>query len=1006
MTLTACGDLVNATKSLIDESLYSRQLYVLGREGMHKMQESDVLVVGLGGLGVEVAKNIILSGVRSVTLFDKTICTARDLSSQYFLREKDIGKERASACLCALAELNQYVKVSTLQEDSLLSALESFTLVITTTCDIREQLEINDECRKRGISFISCQVAGLFAHVFCDFGADHLVVDSTGEPCNSGIISNIATDGVVTCHEDSKHSLEDGDLVVFREIRPFPLLSDCDPLSVRVINRDSFLISLPANSPAYLGGGIFQQVKRKHHLHFASLLQSLNSPQFIPSDFAKIERQVPILELFKGLSEFRYTHSRFPRQEDLEVFSKILQEEVPESLAIQFLRGCACVISPMCSVIGGLVAQEALKACTGKFMPLMQHMAFDALECLPKFHSPTIASSLNNRYGDLIELFGDSFVDRLHSCKLFLVGAGAIGCEMLKCWTTLGLGRKLEVGAISVTDMDTIEKSNLNRQFLFRSHDIGKGKAVVAAAACTRMNSDFRVLPFQDRVAVETEDVFNEDFFAPLDAVVNALDNVAARQYMDSRCIRFSLPLLESGTLGTKGNVQVVLPFQTESYASSADAPERSIPSCTIRNFPSQIEHTVTWALSYFRDLFFTAPLAVNNFISSRKFENSVTSETLVGILELLQTRPKTLGECVSWALGKFQELFFNSISQLLHSFPPDSTTTTGQPFWSGTKRCPTAIEFNVADPVHFSFVKSAAILYSRCFALSEEQYQTIDSVIMDVVENWTSLPFTPNSHLKIATSDDQLANGKTEFDQQKEIISLKEQIFLLSKEATRMHPEEFEKDDDSNFHIAFIAAAANLRARNYAIEETDSLTVKQIAGKIIPAIATTTSMVVGLVCLELLKVLDSTSKDSQERRQMGDYKNSFVNLALPFIGQSEPIAAPVVKHLTHSWTLWDFIRAPPSISFQGLLDFFAKSYSLSITSIFYGSIILYSKFSFAGPQRGPEWLALEVSEFIRKATKKEFAAHCRSIVLVAMAVLLEDEDADVDVPPILYPLK
>lgn len=62
---------------------------------------------------------------------------------------------------------------------------------------------------------------------------------------------------------------------------------------------------------------------------------------------------------------------------------------------------------------------------------------------------------------------------------------------------------------------------------------------------------------------------------------------------MDQRCVYYEKPLLESGTLGTKANVQVVLPHITESYSSSQDPPERSHPSCTIKNFPNLIEHTI-----------------------------------------------------------------------------------------------------------------------------------------------------------------------------------------------------------------------------------------------------------------------------------------------------------------------------------------------------------------------------------------------------------------------------
>ena len=62
---------------------------------------------------------------------------------------------------------------------------------------------------------------------------------------------------------------------------------------------------------------------------------------------------------------------------------------------------------------------------------------------------------------------------------------------------------------------------------------------------------------------------------------------------MDQRCVFYRKPLLESGTLGTKGNTQVIIPDLTESYGSSQDPPEKETPSCTIKNFPNAINHTI-----------------------------------------------------------------------------------------------------------------------------------------------------------------------------------------------------------------------------------------------------------------------------------------------------------------------------------------------------------------------------------------------------------------------------
>ena len=137
---SANGASANGSGGDIDESLYSRQLYVLGHEAMKKMAQANVLISGLKGLGVEVAKNVILGGVKSVTLHDVEDCQIGDLSSQFFLSEADVGKNRAAVSHQKLAELNNYVATSAasgpLEEDF----LKDFTVVVLTNSSLDEQL--------------------------------------------------------------------------------------------------------------------------------------------------------------------------------------------------------------------------------------------------------------------------------------------------------------------------------------------------------------------------------------------------------------------------------------------------------------------------------------------------------------------------------------------------------------------------------------------------------------------------------------------------------------------------------------------------------------------------------------------------------------------------------------------------------------------------------------------------------------------------------------------------
>jgi ubiquitin-activating enzyme E1 len=143
-----------------------------------------------------------------------------------------------------------------------------------------------------------------------------------------------------------------------------------------------------------------------------------------------------------------------------------------------------------------------------------------------------------------------------------MVGAGALGCEYIKAFALMGIGCSAE-GGVSVTDNDNIEVSNLNRQFLFRKNNVGDSKSKVACEIAKDMNNSLNVKDYQTRVGSDTEAVFNDKFWEKLDFIVNAVDNIKARLYVDSRCVWYEKPLLESGTLGTKANSQMIIPHKT-----------------------------------------------------------------------------------------------------------------------------------------------------------------------------------------------------------------------------------------------------------------------------------------------------------------------------------------------------------------------------------------------------------------------------------------------------------
>lgn len=918
------------------------------------------------------AKNIALAGVKSLTLYDPAPVAISDLSSQFFLQPQDVGKPRAEATAPRVADLNSYVPVTVHEGNNLVNNLEQlkrYQAVVLTLTPLKEQLAIADFCHKNGIYLTITDTFGLFGYVFNDFGKNFTVGDPTGEDPVGGIVADIAEDGLVSALDESRHGLEDGDFVTFSEVKGMEGLNNSAPRKVTVKGPYTFTIGDVSEFGTYKGGGIFQQVKMPKFVDFKPLDEQLKKPELMVSDFAKFDRPQQLHIGIQALHKFAEAHEgQLPRprnesdaQEVLKISNELassqedkveLDEKIIKELSYQ-ARGD---LNPLAALFGGIVAQEVLKGVSGKFNPVNQWLYFDSLESLPT--SVTLSEEnckpLGTRYDGQIAVFGKEYQDKLANTTQFLVGAGAIGCETLKNWAMQGLGTGPN-GKIFVTDMDQIEKSNLNRQFLFRTKDVGRLKSECASAAVQGMNPELegKIVTLRDRVGPDTEHIFNEEFWESLDGVTNALDNVDARTYVDRRCVFFRKPLLESGTLGTKGNTQVVLPRITESYSSSQDPPEKSFPMCTLKSFPNRIEHTIAWARDLFQTYFVGPPEAVNLYLSQPNYIEQTLKQagnekqTLEHLRDFLVTdKPLTFDDCITWARHQFEAQYNNAIQQLLYNFPRDSQTSTGQPFWSGPKRAPTPLKFDSTNPTHLGFIVAAANLHAFNYGIKNPGADK--GYYRKIVDNMIIPEFTPSSGVKIQANDNDpdpnaAQEGSSSLDDgNQEIQRLVESLpSPKSLAGFRLTPVEFEKDDDTNHHIDFITAASNLRADNYEITQADRHKTKFIAGKIIPAIATTTALATGLVALENYKVVDG--KDDIEQ-----YKNGFVNLALPFLGFSEPIGSPKGKYMGKEGEvtidqIWDRFEVE-DIPLQDFLKHFSDK-GLEISMVSSGVSLLYASF-------------------------------------------------------------
>ena len=1003
----------------VNESLYSRQLYIIGVGGQLALSNAAVLVVGMSGVGAEMCKNMVLAGVGECHIIDERIVSERDRSSNFLAADDDVRQNtRARAAASHLALLNPHVRVTALDADAV-SALRvgryAVCIVSDAAMSLSAQSALNAACRTSSTAFVSAAAFGAFARVFVDVGAHHRVTDTTGEPALRGLISMIANTtradgtvvGVVTCHEEFRHGLSDGDYVTFDEVRGMTELNGSAPRTVKVISPYSFAIEdVSRYAPAIPNAGYFEQVKQPAIVQHQPLAQQLTQPT-MQHEFGR-ERLLHIIE--RAVDRFKETSGHEVRAHvpaDAASVVKIAESiaHSPDNAAdADFVRRLARVtsaeLSPVAAFTGGVAAQEVIKIITGKFMPITQFYYLDAAALLPDADvnndvNEYAPSSPPSRYDAAIAVFGRTIHQRICNLKVFVVGAGAIGCEMMKNLALMG------VRSVDITDMDTIELSNLNRQFLFRSTDVGQLKSTVAVREAKRLNGEIDARAHSLRVSPSTESTYNDEFFNSLNCVLTALDNVEARLYIDQRCVYYGKAMIDSGTLGSKGSVQCVVPHLTESYSASRDPPEESIPVCTLRNYPNKIEHTIQWARDQFHGFFTSDIETVQSFLSDSNYLKSLGNEEVnalrVLVDNLVDHRPQTYHDCLVWAKEHFSVHFDWNIRQLLFAFPADAVTSDGTPFWSGPKRAPTPITFDIADETHRQFVLTAADLRATNFHIARAAHdqQTLAFLSQISLREWK-----PNINTRIATNDAELkANESLEAESAQSEAGLLEQRLAGASvnRSLRVTPIAFDKDSD--VHIAFVTSCSNLRARNYAIREVNAHETKLIAGKIIPAIATTTALVTGAVCIELYKIAQGKSK-------LSDYTNTAVNLALPLLTSSEPLAPAVTRAVTSKgewlWSQWDHIDVDcgRELTLSDLIDWFNVEFGLTLTMLSYGVAMLYYSFGNAKKQKARQ--SMIITDIIQQVTGSDVRATNNAYLILEVA-LSDAQDEDVELPIVRY---
>lgn len=387
----------------------------------------------------------------------------------------------------------------------------------------------------------------------------------------------------------------------------------------------------------------------------------------------------------------------------------------------------------------------------------------------------------------LRKILGADRLNKIKASKVLMVGAGGIGCELLKDLLLCGFGE------IHIIDLDTITLSNLNRQFLFSKEDIDKLKSLIVAKNVQSFNYfDTKLVPYHGNV-MDTKS-FPIEWYDQFDYIYNALDNLEARRYVNRIALFLRKPLMESGTTGFDGQVQPIYPYATECFDCQEKATPQTFPVCTIRSTPSKPVHCIVWAKEFlFQQLFSFSTL--HEIPEAQLREETDDSEEIDRI---------NLEANELFALKKLiaEEDFPSRVVSKIYDEDVEKSLRL-ESLWK-TREKPQVLDFNstykkdleqmLADP------KNEAILVD----------DTRDCSILETLYIfWSSIVRLQNRVIK---------NNETDIS--------------------------FDKDDEDTLN--FVVAAANLRSHVFHIELKSKFDIKEIAGNIIPAIATTNAIISG----------------------------------------------------------------------------------------------------------------------------------------------------------------
>ena len=295
---------------------------------------------------------------------------------------------------------------------------------------------------------------------------------------------------------------------------------------------------------------------------------------------------------------------------------------------------------------------------------------------------------VSNKYNPINQWFkwSDSNLkwsdSNLENKSFLIIGAGSIGCQILNILSNLN------VKNVIITDPENVEDSNMFNNYMFTHEDIGKNKAEVIASKIKNINVDY----YYEKIDNSNLYFLNNIIKTKIDGIINTVNNNDINILLNNQCYNNEIPLFQAHL----NNVQSMIPFITDTYLNSNELPtQKSYPACVIKNFPTQIEHTIQWAIEEFESI---------NKYYNKYSESNISYENTIFI-----------------AMDTFNLFYYKKIIKLIN----DSDIN-----WTDGRIKPIPIMFDINNNLHIDFIKITSRLICKILNIKYINNNNIDTII------------------------------------------------------------------------------------------------------------------------------------------------------------------------------------------------------------------------------------------------------------------------------------